>query len=445
MTQRVLVIDDDESLREVVAFHLREAGFDVDIAASGAEGVERYDPETHSVVVSDIRMPNMNGFELLDALKARDKDVVLVFMTAYGTVDRAIEAMRRGAFHYVEKPMNFPSFIALVETAASHHSLRVENTTLRSSEPRLIAASPAMNAVMKLVDRIAGTDATVLITGESGTGKELVARDIHRRSDRADQPFVAVNCAAIPADLLESVLFGHEKGAFTGATSAAPGKFRLADGGTLFLDEIAEMSPDLQAKLLRVLQDGEIETVGATASARVDVRVLAATHQDLEAKVANGSFREDLFYRLNVIPLEIPPLRQRREEIPVLVRHFLRKHAPGRDLAVSPELDHELVGRDWPGNVRELENVVKRIALLSEDAVLRPEKKVASSSPGGLPFSLPFALPGDELDLFELERNIILAALDKHDGNQSATARYLNIPRHVLLYRLDKIREDDEG
>lgn len=443
----ILLVDDDDSLREVITFHLEEAGWDVDVAPSGRTGLATYDPGLHDVVISDIRMPEMDGFELLESLLEKDPDVVLVFMTAFGTVDRAIDAMRRGAFHYVEKPMNMPSFLALVETAVTHRQLRVENATLKSQPDALVASSPAMNQVMRRVDKVADTDATVLILGESGTGKELIARDLHRRSGRSAAPFVAVNCAAIPEDLLESVLFGHEKGAFTGATSASRGKFRTADGGTLFLDEIGEMSPRLQAKMLRVLQTGEVDIVGASQTATVDVRVVAATHQDLQERVDDGTFRKDLYYRLNVIPIVIPPLRQRREDIPVLVRHFLRKHAPGRDFTVSEQLDQELVRRDWPGNVRELENVVKRLALLSDSGELTPDEHLPGGlAPNRVDPSLPFELPEDGLDLFDLERRVIQAALEKNDGNQSATARYLNIPRHVLLYRLDKIRdgEDDE-
>ena len=312
----------------------------------------------------------------------------------------------------------------------------------------MIAVSPAMNRVLQMVDKIAPSDAPVCILGESGTGKELVARALHTRSPRAERgAFVAVNCAAIPPDLLESMLFGHTKGAFTGATRDTPGKFAAADGGTLFLDEIAEMSPELQSKLLRVLQDGLVERVGEVQPVRVDARVITATHQDLDDLVRRGVFRQDLYYRLNVVPITLPPLRDRPEDIPVLSRHFVRQLNPEAPVWISREVDDAMIRYTWPGNVRELRNVVERMLLLRERDELTTRDLPASlrgsrdEQQGKSAESLPFSLPPGGLDLMALERRVIIEALRMHEGNQSATARYLRIPRHVLLYRLEKYAE----
>ncbi len=451
MKPTILLAEDDDSLREVMAFNLEDAGFQVHAVANGEAALDAYDPDAIDVVVTDIRMPGIDGMELLERLLERDPSAVVVVVTAYGNTDRALEAMRRGAFHYVEKPVNSGALQAILQKAYDHRRLSRENERLkdgRGAKATIIAASPAMNEVLRRVDKVASSGATVLIGGESGTGKELIARALHVRSDRADKPFVTVNCAAIPADLLESVLFGHQKGAFTGADSASTGKFVAADGGTIFLDEIAEMPAALQSKLLRVLQEGEVDVVGSNRPVPVDVRVVAATHQDLEAMVREHQFRQDLYFRLNVIPLVLPPLRQRREDIPVLFRFFLRRHSD-QPIGVDRAVDEILLGYDWPGNVRELENMVERMVLLRDGeritladvpAALRGRTPPAGPAPTG---PLPFRLPDDGLDLMELEKSVILAALAKHDGNQSATARYLNIPRHVLLYRLEKFEANE--
>lgn len=437
----VLLVEDDAALREVMVFHLEEAGYRVTAAGLAQEALDGYDPDRFDVVITDIRMPDMSGLELLTALRERDPLAVVLVITAFGGTERALEAMRRGAFHYVEKPVNTRALIALLERAAEFRHVSREHARLTTPlRHELVAASASMNEVLRLVDKVANSDATVLILGESGTGKELIARAIHRRSERARAPFVTVSCAAIPADLLESTLFGHERGAFTGAHRASPGKFVAAEGGTLFLDEVGELPPALQSKLLRVLQEGEVDPVGATSPTRVNVRILAATHRDLEDDVSQGRFRKDLYWRLNVIPISLPPLRDRPEDIPVLVRFFLRKHAPEDTLTVNREVDERLLEHTWPGNVRELENTVKRMTVLRESNTLTvddiPPRLLLSPSPPTA--GLPFALPEDHLDLRALERDVIIAALDKHGGNQSATARYLKIPRHILTYRLEK-------
>lgn len=437
MKRKLLLIEDDASLREVMSFRLAEEGWEVDLALDGVDGLSKYDADEHLLVITDLKMPKLNGVKVLEQILKQDPNAVIIVMTAYGNIDTAISAMRNGAFHYVEKPVNMPAFLALLDTASNHRQLRVENARFRANKHAIVASSPAMNEVLRLVDKVAENDASILILGESGTGKELVARAVHERSLRRLKPFIAVNCAAIPDDLLESTLFGHKRGAFTGANADADGKFRAATGGTLFLDEIGEMSPRLQAKLLRVLQEGEIDVVGSSSPESVDVRIVAATHQNLEEKIGDGTFRPDLFYRLNVIPIRVPPLRERREDIPVLARHFLRKHAPDNQFSISAELDRQLASADWPGNIRELENAVRRMMLLSDGDVLG-ELQTNTSLPNPTSNKLPFVLPEEGLDLFQLEHDVILASLQKFDGNQSATARYLNIPRHVLLYRLEK-------
>lgn len=447
MSGHILLVEDDDSLREVMAFNLKDAGFTVDSAEDGRAALDLFDPKRHDTVITDLRMPTMDGMELLSKLLERDPAAVVVVVTAYGNSERALEAMRRGAFHYVEKPVNNLALQTVINKAIDYRRSRRENSELkqrveRAQKPSLIASSPAMNEVLRLVDKVASSDATILVQGESGTGKELIARAIHKRSDRSESRFVAINCAAIPSELLESILFGHEKGAFTGAHAASEGKFAAADGGTLFLDEIAEMSPKLQSKLLRVLQEGEIEVVGSNRPVSVDVRVVAATHQNLKERVDRGDFRQDLFFRLNVIPLHVPPLRERREDIPVLFRFFLRKHADGARIGIDRAVDDTLLDYDWPGNVRELQNIVERMILLrdTDRLTLTDVPQLIQSKPDSNADhdSLPFRLPDDGLDLMQLEKNIIVAALIKMDGNQSATARYLNIPRHVLLYRVEK-------
>lgn len=452
MSGRILLTEDDDSLREVMSFNLEEAGFHVDTAINGQIALDLFDPQRHDVVITDLRMPKMDGMQLLTNLLERDPQAVVVVVTAYGNSERALEAMRHGAFHYIEKPTNTLALQTIIQKAVEHRRTHRENSELKAraqrTAPTLITSSPAMNEVLRIVDKVAASDATILVEGESGTGKELIARAIHQRSDRADQRFVTINCAAIPADLLESILFGYEKGAFTGAHKTTEGKFAAANHGTLFLDEIAEMPAKLQSKLLRVLQEGEIDVIGSSRPRPVDVRVVAATHQDLAQLVQVGKFRQDLFFRLNVIPMRIPPLRERREDIPVLFRYFLRKHAGRERIEVERSVDEALLDYDWPGNVRELHNIVERMVLLRDDDRITladvPDTILQKTAPPPDHSALPFRLPEDGLDLKELERNVILAALDKMEGNQSATARYLNIPRHVLIYRLQKFGIDPQ-
>ncbi len=441
---RVLIVEDDAALREVLSFNLADAGLAVDAVGSAEEALAWPDPGAHDVVLTDLRLRGLDGIGLLARLRERDPAAVVLVMTAYGALDVAVNAMQAGAFHYVEKPVNTLTLVAILERAVEFSRLgRAQRAEGPARGDLVISTSPAMNEVMRLVDKVADSDAPILVRGESGTGKELVARAIHARSGRRGA-FVPVNCSAIPPELLESVLFGHERGAFTGAVRAAPGKFVSADGGTLFLDEIGEMSPDLQAKLLRVLQDGQVEAVGAREPRHVDVRVVSATHRDLRAMIAEGSFREDLFYRLDVIPIRVPPLRERRDDVPVIFRHFLRRHAPRRAWRVEREVDEALAAYAWPGDLPE------RVFLGAAAGAGPGGAGVGGVAEGGGPDGdpdadgLPFTLPDGGLDLRDLERRIIQAALRRHGGNQSATARYLGLPRHKLLYRLEKfgIKED---
>ncbi len=441
----ILLIDDDESLAQVVEYNLKEAGYGVQIASSGEEGIARFQERDFSLVISDIKMPGMDGLELLRRLKTLSPQVVVIMITAFGSIEKAVEAMKLGAYDYVTKPFNKDEFILTVEKALERVALWEENRRLKNElgarfqRRRIITVSPKMLKLLAVVEKIAPSRASVLISGESGTGKELLARFIHYSSERADKPFVPINCAAIPRDLLESELFGHLRGAFTGAHRDKRGKFELADGGSIFLDEIGGLPRELQKKLLRVLQEGEIDPVGAEKSRAVDVRIISASNQVLEELIAQGRFREDLYYRINVIPLNIPPLRERPEDVPLLVKHFLKENAPQREIKLVPGVMDELIRHPWRGNIRELENICKRMVLLSQGDTLQladlPWEVSSAPQPGD---SLPFELPPQNLPLEQLEREIISQALIKHNWNQSKTAQYLQIPRHVLIYRLEK-------
>jgi len=440
----VLVVDDEESFREVVRFHLEEAGYLVHTAPDGQQALEVFQRQPVPVVLSDLKMPAMDGLKLTVELLRRAPETLVIVITAFGSIERAVEAMRAGAFDFLPKPVNRDHLKLVVARAFEHAGLRRQVKALEAErKSRLIYTSVAMEKVVKLAEKVARSDASVLIEGESGTGKELLARRIHELSDRASAPFVAVDCAAIPRDLMESDLFGHAKGAFTGASSTRIGRFREADGGTLFLDEIGELPLELQPKLLRALQQRTIDILGGEREVAVDVRVLAATNRDLAEEVENSRFRRDLFHRLNVVTLRIPPLRERPEDIPVLLGHFLKKFAPDRKLHPAAELHEVLRGHRWPGNVRELENLAQRIVLLAEDERLGPELlpeplggtgAVNDSAAGGIHVEIP----PQGASLEQVERQIILRALQLNDYNQSRAARFLRIPRHVLLYRMRK-------
>jgi two-component system NtrC family response regulator len=416
----------------------------VTAVGDGVDALAAFEEGGFDLVLSDVQMPGMDGLELLAEIKRRDATTAVVVITAHGTVERAVTAMKTGAHDFLEKPHSRERLLNTVEKALRYRSLAAENRRLhlelrdRFSFESIIGASTGMKDVFRTLGRAAASDVTVLLTGESGTGKELVARAIHYHGPRSEGPFVAVNCAAIPEALLESELFGHERGAFTGADSARVGRFTEAVGGTLLLDEIGDMHPDLQAKLLRVLQDGRVVPVGAVKGHPTDVRVVAATNRDLSAAMNEGTFREDLYYRIAVVTIEIPPLRDRRDDIPLLVSHFLEKHG-GSEMSLAPEFLSGLREYDWPGNVRELENVIQRALVLHREpgelsARDLPESVLEAEAVGEDAFSLP----EEGVDLAEVEKGLIRQALDRTGGNRSRAARLLGITRQTLLYRLGK-------
>ncbi len=442
---RILFVDDDRAGRELSRYNLEEAGFRVDLAGNGVEAMERFEAQGHDLVVTDLRMPGLSGMEVLSRIKAQVPDLPVVVITAHGNVEIAVEAMRAGAYDFIEKPFSRDVLLHAVALAHEHRRLSLENRRLRIKAARverpMAYASETFEQLLSTADRVAASDASVLITGESGTGKELFARRIHARSDRAEGPFVPINCAAMPAELLESELFGHEKGAFTGASKGRRGRFRRAHGGTLFLDEVGELPPAMQGKLLRVLQEQMVDVVGSDTPVQVDVRVVAATNHELATRIADGAFREDLYYRLNVVGLHIPPLRDRPEDVEVLARHFVTRAARHRDLTLPPAVLDELRRRPWPGNVRELENACERLVVLCEGDELRIEDlppDPSGSAPGsGGDLGWP-RLPPEGLSLVDLEREVIHRALKLNNWNVSRTAVYLKVPRHVLSYRIEK-------
>jgi two-component system NtrC family response regulator len=441
MKQSILVIDDDASLRRVLEFTLQEEGYHVITAASGEEGLERFAKEKPAVVITDVRMPGINGYQVLKSIKERTPSTVVIIITAFGVLEEAVEAMKQGAFDYLTKPFDREALKTTLRRALAASAQRNARSIPPPAADRkirvILGESPAMKRVLDVVERVADTEATVLITGESGTGKELVADRLHQMSSRRKGPFVAVNCAAIARELLESELFGHVKGAFTGAIRDKQGKFQLAQGGTLFLDEVGEMPYDLQSKLLRALQEKVVDPVGSTHPIRLDVRLVAATNRDLEKAVAEGVFRRDLFYRLSVIPIEMPPLRDCREDIPLLVRHFLSLYG-GDSVSMTADAVAMLSSYDWPGNVRELENAVERLVILRKTDQITLADLPEKIRTGGSSHRDIVNLPPDGYPLEKLEKDIVIQALERNNWNQTAAARFLSIPRHVLIYRMEK-------
>jgi DNA-binding NtrC family response regulator len=420
---KILVIDDEAILRDAVAEALRRAGHSVDAFDAGRPALEAFGQAGYDLVISDFRMPGMDGVEVLGEARRIAPDVPFIIVTAHGTVETAVGAMKKGAYDFIIKPFKLEELEALVGRALDHGLHSMEKEALRA------VWSAATRDVYQLLERAAQSDATVLISGESGTGKEVAARTLHELSKRRAAPFLCVNCAALSAGLLESELFGHEKGAFTGADRQRKGRFELADGGTLLLDEVSEIDPGLQAKLLRVLQERAFERVGSSQTRRVDVRVLATTNRDLPAEVEKGRFRQDLYYRLNVLPVRLKPLRDRREEIPMLVDHFLKKH----QRRISRGAMNRLCGHDWPGNVRELANVIERAAVLSPGEEISGEL-IAPWLEGTA--RLPQATVGVALE--DIERRAIEENLRANAGNREKTARVLGITSRTLRDKLKK-------
>jgi two-component system response regulator HydG len=453
---KILVVDDQEMMRDSLAANLAREGHEVIAAGDGAAAVARLQSQRMDLLITDLKMPKMTGIELLAEAKRLRPEMPVVLMTAFATVQTAVEAMKLGAYDYIQKPFDGDEIKMLVDRTLEHSRLIRENQALRTMAAEQVAARPMigggdlMQDVRKQIDLVAKSSATVLIRGESGTGKEVVARAIHAASERRERPFLAVNCAALSENLLESELFGHEKGAFTGADKLRRGRFELADGGTLLLDEISEIAPALQAKLLRVLQESQFERVGSSISQQVDVRVIATSNRDLAASVAEGKFRQDLFYRLNVVPIELPPLRQRAEDIPELCRHFLHQCAKRENSVfrhIEPDAVRVLQRYPWPGNVRELQNIIERATVLETQpgvvraATIEPWLRTPSTA-------APTGAPGHEdmagKPLADIEKQVILSTLDRFKGHRVKTASALGIGVRTLGMKLKRWKEEGE-
>jgi DNA-binding NtrC family response regulator len=455
----VLIIEDEAKMRRLLELNLGEDGFKTLSAGDAETGLKLLDSEPVHLVLTDLKLPGMSGLEFLNSAKRQNPALPIVVMTAFGSVETAVEAMKAGASDYVLKPFSLAEIRIVVHKELDNSRLREENRSLREAlgekyrHPNIVAVSPKMQEVLATVERVAPTNSTVLLGGESGVGKDLIARVIHEKSRRTSGPFLKINSTAIPENLLESELFGYEKGAFTGATTSKPGKFEMADKGTLFLDEIGDVPPVTQVKLLRVLQEREFERLGGTRTIKVDVRLLAATNRDLRAALEDGTFREDLYYRLNVVPIDIPPLRAHKEDIPGLANLFLARFAKesGRSeiiTGISSAAMQLLVSHYWPGNVRELQNVIERACALAQGGELQsadiqfdsPRNRGASSSDAASDRFLP-----DGMTLDQWEDEMIRESLKRAGGNKSQAARLLGLSRNALRYRLSKIGIDDNN
>jgi len=447
LSARILIIEDEDKLRRVMELQLRAAGFEVEQAGTAEDGLKTAD--STELIITDLRLPGMDGLQLLAALRERGLQTPIVVMTAFGSIETAVEAMKAGAVDFLPKPFSLDHLMAVVNKALEIRTLRDENRKLREELghryqfDNIVGRSPVMREIFGTIERVAPTRATVLLAGESGVGKDMIARAIHQHSPRRDHPFVKINCTALPENLMESELFGYEKGAFTGANVTKPGKFEQADTGTVFLDEIGDVPASIQVKLLRILQEREFERLGSNKTRHIDVRVLAATNVDLRAALEQGTFREDLYYRLNVMPISIPPLRERREDIPFLAEHFVQKLS--KDLGsvaigISEEAIQKLMQYHWPGNVRELENVIERSMVLAAQPVLSASDIRLDTAPRAhRPSSnSEYAIP-DGMTLDEYEQAIIRDALRRAVNNKSQAARMLGLTRNALRYRLTQM------
>jgi DNA-binding NtrC family response regulator len=447
----ILIVEDEPKMRRLLELQLAEEGFQARIAADAETGLQMLGKESFDVVVTDLKLPGMSGLEFLQAVKRVNADLPVVIMTAFGTVESAVDAMKAGASDYVLKPFSLAELVLVVRKELASHQLRQENRDLREALGRryeyknIVAKSDKMQGVLALVERVAPTNSTVLIGGESGVGKDLVARAIHEHSQRANGPFVKINSTAIPETLLESELFGYEKGAFSGATASKPGKFEVANNGTLFLDEIGDVPAAIQVKLLRVLQDREFERLGGTRTLKVDVRLVAATNRDLRAALEEGTFREDLYYRLNVVAIDIPPLREHKEDIPALAQFFLEKLAreSGKSVHhITPAALKMLMDFHWPGNVRELQNVIERAIALSTGSTLDVADIHIDTARRAHVESGSAVLP-EGMSMEQWEEELLREALKRADGNKSQAARALGLSRNALRYRLSKMGVSD--
>lgn len=450
--EKILIVDDDREILEVIAEILRQAGYDVDQAEDGRVAIRRIEDDFYDLVITDLNLPKVDGMKVLQYVVDQSPDTMCVILTGYGTIKSSVEAIKMGAFDYISKPVKSDEILIVVEKALKFRQLERENILLKQQLRKkyrfenFIGDSKPIQKVFELIEKVADTDSTVLITGESGTGKELIAKAIHYNSNRRDNPMVVINCGAIPEELLESELFGHEKGAFTGAHKMRVGRFELANGGTIFLDEIGDMSPNLQVKLLRVLQEQKFERVGGTRTLEIDVRIIAATNKNLINAVNKGSFREDLFYRLNVIPVKVPPLRIRKSDIPLLVDFFLKKfnkQKRKRIEGLAPEALDTLTAYGWPGNVRELENLIERLVILANGDVIDMDD-VPESIKGKTARmeSLDVKIPKDGIvfdqAVEEYEKKLILQALSETNWVKTKAAKLLNINRTTLIEKMKK-------
>ena len=449
----ILIVEDEAKMRRLLELNLGEDGFSTLSAGDAESGLKSLRENTVDLVVTDLKLPGMNGLEFLQTIKRQNAALPVVVMTAFGTVETAVEAMKAGASDYVLKPFSLSEMRMVIRKELDVHNLREENRSLREAlgkryaHPNVVARSAKMQEVLATVDRVAPTNSTVLLGGESGVGKDLIALAIHEKSRRAAGPFIKINSTAIPENLLESELFGYEKGAFTGANASKPGKFELADKGTLFLDEIGDVPPVTQVKLLRVLQEREFERLGGTRTVKVDVRLIAATNRDLREALEQGTFREDLYYRLNVVPIDIAPLRQRKEDIPELVNLFISRFAgdSGKPVeSITPEAMQILVNYHWPGNVRELQNIIERACALAKGVVLKVDDIHLDVRPARAVNGSGSFLP-EGMTLEQWEDEMIRESLRRANGNKSQAARLLGLSRNALRYRLSKIGIADEG
>jgi DNA-binding NtrC family response regulator len=443
----LLFVDDDDDFRDTLFQRFTRRGFRVQVASGGAQALDLVERVHFDVVILDMMMPGLSGIEVLERLKAADPESEVLLLTGEGTIETAVQAMRLGAYDFLTKPFSLADLESRIDKAYEHGQLCKENVHLKAAlkrtaaAPQMIGASPAMQEVFRLIERAGKTDKSILIQGESGTGKELVAKALHQASLRADKPIITINCAALPETLLESELFGHEKGAFTGAVATKQGLFELADGGTLFIDEVGELAPSLQAKLLRVLEDGSMRRVGSLKERRVDVRLLAATNRDMQDEVAKKNFREDLYYRINVMSLMLPPLRQRQGDVPLLVRHAL-----SAGWTVEPAAMRAIEAYSWPGNIRQLLNALERAQIMADDQCIRlcdlPPEVVGGTSDGPSATSLAIA-SGERLS--DVQRAHVLEVLEREKGNKARAAKALGVNRRSLYRLLEKYGITPEG
>ncbi|MBW2108633.1 MAG: sigma-54-dependent Fis family transcriptional regulator [Deltaproteobacteria bacterium] len=450
--EKILIVDDDPEILEVIADILQQAGYEVDQAADGRKAIRRIEDDFYDLVITDLNLPKVDGMKILRYVVDQSPETMCVILTGYGTIKGSVEAIKMGAFDYISKPVKSDEILIVVEKALKFRQLERENTLLKQQLRKkyrfenFIGDSAAIQKVFELIEKVADTDSTVLITGESGTGKELIAKAIHYNSYRRDNPMVVINCGAIPEELLESELFGHEKGAFTGAHKTRVGRFELANGGTIFLDEIGDMSPNLQVKLLRVLQEQKFERVGGTRTLEIDVRIIAATNKNLINAVNKGTFRQDLYYRLNVIPMKVPPLRMRKSDIPLLIDFFIKKfnkQTRKRITGLAQEAQDVLMAYRWPGNVRELENLIERLVILSNgDSITLEDIPESIKGKTAKVESIEVKIPKDGIvfdqAVEEYEKKLILQALSETNWVKTKAAKLLNINRTTLIEKMKK-------